>query len=149
VGFIPQSAWARLEKDENLVETIRASKIAYAKPLKVAWGAGIGHGSSIIAIEPKKWMQYPSITIPKSFMGGMFPYIYIYNIVCNLTLESNLFFCVRLWGTTKEAFVANAIQLVLKHCQLFTHHHATKAIEVTTKYCTYMGIPSNSFSEEE
>jgi len=38
VGFIPQSAWARLEKDENLVETIWASKIAYAKPLKVAWG---------------------------------------------------------------------------------------------------------------
>jgi hypothetical protein len=37
--FIPQSAWARLEKDENLVETIRASIIAYAKPLKFAWGA--------------------------------------------------------------------------------------------------------------
>jgi len=39
VGFIPQSAWARLEKDNNLVETIRASRVAYAKPLKVAWGA--------------------------------------------------------------------------------------------------------------
>jgi hypothetical protein len=38
VGFIPQSAWACLEKDENLVETIRASIIAYAKPLKVGWG---------------------------------------------------------------------------------------------------------------
>jgi hypothetical protein len=38
VGFIPQSAWAHLEKDENLVETIQASIIAYAKPLKVAWG---------------------------------------------------------------------------------------------------------------
>ncbi len=38
VGFIPQSAWARLEKDKNLVETIWASKVAYAKPLKVAWG---------------------------------------------------------------------------------------------------------------
>jgi hypothetical protein len=38
VGFIPQSAWVDLEKDENLVETIRASKITYAKPLKVAWG---------------------------------------------------------------------------------------------------------------
>jgi hypothetical protein len=38
VGFIPQSAWARLEKDENLVETIWASKVTYAKPLKVAWG---------------------------------------------------------------------------------------------------------------
>jgi hypothetical protein len=39
VGFIPQSAWARLEKDKNLVETIQANKVAYAKPLKVAWGA--------------------------------------------------------------------------------------------------------------
>jgi len=38
VGFIPQSAWARLEKDKNLVETIWASKVAYAKLLKVAWG---------------------------------------------------------------------------------------------------------------
>jgi hypothetical protein len=39
VGFIPQSAWARLENDENLVEIIWASKVTYAKPLKVAWGA--------------------------------------------------------------------------------------------------------------
>jgi hypothetical protein len=37
VGFIPQSAWVHLEKDENLVETIWASKITYAKLLKVAW----------------------------------------------------------------------------------------------------------------
>jgi hypothetical protein len=38
VGFIPQNAWARLEKDENLIETIRASRVVYAKPLKLAWG---------------------------------------------------------------------------------------------------------------
>ncbi len=38
VGFIPQNAWAHLEKDENLVETIQASRITYAKPLKLAWG---------------------------------------------------------------------------------------------------------------
>jgi hypothetical protein len=38
VGFIPQSAWAHLEKNENLVETIQASRITYAKPLKLAWG---------------------------------------------------------------------------------------------------------------
>jgi hypothetical protein len=38
VGFIPQSAWAQFEKDENLVEAIRASRLAYTKPLKVAWG---------------------------------------------------------------------------------------------------------------
>jgi len=39
LGFIPQSAWVHPEKDKNLVETIWASKVAYAKPLKVAWGA--------------------------------------------------------------------------------------------------------------
>jgi hypothetical protein len=38
MGFIPQSAWACLQKDENLLETIWASRVAYAKPLKVAWG---------------------------------------------------------------------------------------------------------------
>ncbi len=39
VGFIPQNAWARLEKDENLIETIQASsRVVYAKPLKLAWG---------------------------------------------------------------------------------------------------------------
>jgi len=36
VGFIPQSAWAHLEKDKNFVEIIWASKVTYAKPLKVA-----------------------------------------------------------------------------------------------------------------
>jgi len=107
VGFIPQNAWACFEKDGNLVETIRASRVAYAKPLKIAWG------------------------------------------VRNWTLESFLFFCVRVQGTTKDVFVANVIQLALEHCQLFTHHHATKVIEVAAKYCTNMGIPcSSSFSEE-
>jgi hypothetical protein len=38
VGFIPQSAWVCLEKDENLLEIIWASRVTYAKPLKVAWG---------------------------------------------------------------------------------------------------------------
>jgi hypothetical protein len=36
--FILQSAWVRLEKDKNLVETICATRVAYAKPFKVAWG---------------------------------------------------------------------------------------------------------------
>jgi hypothetical protein len=39
VGFIPQSAWVHVEKDENLVEEIQTSKLGYVKPLKVAWGA--------------------------------------------------------------------------------------------------------------
>jgi hypothetical protein len=79
VGFIPQSAWVLFEKDENLVETIRASIIACAKPLKVAWGV---QNSTLESNkhnqEPKKWMQYPSIMIPKSFMGGIFPYLYLF-----------------------------------------------------------------------
>jgi len=39
LGFIPQSAWAHFENDKNIVETFWASRIAHAKPLKVAWGA--------------------------------------------------------------------------------------------------------------
>jgi hypothetical protein len=31
MGFIPQSAWACLEKNENLVETIQTNKVTYAK----------------------------------------------------------------------------------------------------------------------
>jgi hypothetical protein len=53
-----------------------------------------------------------------------------------------------LQGTTKEAFVANAIQLVLEHHQLLTHHHVAKVVEVATKYRTSMGIPSSSYSLE-
>jgi hypothetical protein len=50
------------------------------------------------------------------------------------------------WGTTKEAFVVNAIQHVLEHHQLFTHHHVTKIVIITTNYCTTMGIAFNSSS---
>jgi len=39
VGFIPQSAWVHLEKDENLVEAIQTRRLTYVKLLKVAWGA--------------------------------------------------------------------------------------------------------------
>jgi hypothetical protein len=59
-----------------------------------------------------------------------------------------LFSCVRLRGTTKEVFVANAIRLALEHHQLFTHHHAAKAIKAA-KYCTNMAIPSSSSSLDE
>jgi hypothetical protein len=38
VGFIPQNAWAWLKKNDNLIEAIRASKVTYAKPLKVVLG---------------------------------------------------------------------------------------------------------------
>jgi hypothetical protein len=74
--FIPQSAWARHEKVENLVETILARKVAYATRLKIAWGTWNWTWNPIHATESKKWMQYPSITIPKSFMGNIFPYFF-------------------------------------------------------------------------
>jgi len=60
-----------------------------------------------------------------------------------------LFSYVRLWGTTKEDFVANAIRLVFEHRQLFIHHHAAKVVEVVARYHTSMGIPSSSSSSEE
>jgi hypothetical protein len=50
-------------------------------------------------------------------------------------------------GHNKEVFVADVIQLALEHRQLFTHHHATKVVEVVAKYQTNMGIvfiPSSS-----
>jgi hypothetical protein len=74
VGFIPQSAWAHLEKNESLVETIHASIVTYAKPLKIAWGVRNWTLESNKRNRIKEWMQYPSITISKSFMGDIFPH---------------------------------------------------------------------------
>ncbi len=37
-GVHPINAWTCIENDENLVEAIWASKVAYTKLLKVAWG---------------------------------------------------------------------------------------------------------------
>jgi Zn-dependent M28 family amino/carboxypeptidase len=73
MGFIPQSAWACFEKDENLVEIIQISKVTYAM---LHGTFEIRHWNPISAIKPKKWMQYLSITIPKSFTSGIFPYLY-------------------------------------------------------------------------
>jgi hypothetical protein len=60
-----------------------------------------------------------------------------------------LFCCVKFRGTTKEAFVANAIRFALEHRQLFIHQHVTKVLEAVTKYCTNMGIPSSSSYSEK
>jgi hypothetical protein len=38
---------------------------------------------------------------------------------------------------------------MLEQHQLFTHHHAVKAVEVAAKYRTNMGIPFSSSEEEE
>jgi DNA-directed RNA polymerase subunit E'/Rpb7 len=49
----------------------------------------------------------------------------------------------------KEPFVANVIRFALVYRQLFFHHHAAKVVKATIKYCTTMGIFSNSSSSEE
>ncbi len=48
----------------------------------------------------------------------------------------------------REAFIVNAIQLALEHCQLFIHHHVPKVVKVAVKYCTNMGIASSSSSNK-
>jgi hypothetical protein len=110
VGFIPQSAWARLEKDKNLVETIRASKVAYAKPLKLAWGAQNWTLESNKRNRVKK-MDAISKYLDFEIIHGR--YISIFKIkikiVCILTLESNLFFYFLVLG-----FEAQQRRLLLK-----------------------------------
>jgi len=111
VGFIPQSAWVRFEKDENLVEIIRASRVAYANPLKVAWGARDW------TLESNKHNQVKEMdAISKyhnsEFIHGWYISILIYifkNIVCILTWECSFFFCFLLLG-----FEAQQKRLVLQ-----------------------------------
>jgi hypothetical protein len=38
-GFIPCTTFSWIEKDDDLVETIRVSKAGYAKPFKLTWDA--------------------------------------------------------------------------------------------------------------
>jgi hypothetical protein len=49
----------------------------------------------------------------------------------------------------KEAFIADAIQLVFEHHQLFIYHHVAKVVKATTKYHINMGIASSSSLKEE
>ena len=95
VGFIPQNAWARLEKDKNLVETIQANKVAYPKPLKLAWGARNWTLESNKCNQVKE-MDPISKYHDSEIIHGRYISILIYifkNIVCILTLECNLFSC--------------------------------------------------------
>jgi hypothetical protein len=78
-----------------------------------------------------------------SWVVYLHTYTFFFNIVWILTLESNFIFCVRFQGTTKEAFVVDAMRLALEHCKLFIPHHAAKVI---TKYLTSMGITFSSSS---
>jgi hypothetical protein len=100
VGFIPQSAWARLEKDKNLVETIWASIIAYAKPLKVAWGAQnwtLEFNKHNRVKEMDAISKYHDFEIIHGWYISILIYIFK-NIVYILTLECNLFFCFLVLG---------------------------------------------------
>jgi hypothetical protein len=92
VGFIPQSAWTQLEKDYNLVEAIWINIVAYVKPFKVAWVLEIGHWNPLSVIEQKKWVQYQSIIIQKSFMDGMFVYLNFFLLTLFAYFNWNLIF---------------------------------------------------------
>jgi len=110
VGFIPQSAWACLEKDENLVEAIRANKIAYAKPLKVAWGVWhwtLKFNKRNQAKEMGAISKYHNSKIIHGCYISILIFFLFFYIVCILTLEFYFIFifCVKLWGTTKEALL--------------------------------------------
>jgi len=39
VGFIPCSAFSRIEKDDDLADIIWMGKVGYVKPLRLAWDA--------------------------------------------------------------------------------------------------------------
>jgi len=90
VGFIPQSAWVHLEKDESLLRQFEQVKLPMQSLWKLHGVLKIGYWSPISTTKPKKWMHYPSITFLKSFMATYF-HIYI-KIVCILTLESFFLF---------------------------------------------------------
>jgi hypothetical protein len=80
-----------LRRTRTLLRQFEQIKLLMQSLWKLHGVFGIGHWSPINAAKPNKWMQYPSIMILKSLMGGIFPYIY--NIFYILTWESKLFFC--------------------------------------------------------
>jgi hypothetical protein len=106
---------------------------------------GNGHWNPISTTKPKKWVQYPSITILKSIVGG----IYIYYVVCILALESYFIFVLSFKAQQKRLLLQMQFNLHLSKNQIFTHHHVTKAIETATKYHTNMGIASSSSLEKD
>jgi hypothetical protein len=100
VGFIPLNAWVHFEKHENLVEIIWLSRLAYAKPLKVAWG--VQHWT--LESNKNNWtkeMDAISKYHDSEIIHGQNISIFIifyFNIVCILTLEFNLFLCFFVLG---------------------------------------------------
>jgi hypothetical protein len=130
VGFIPQSTWARLEKDDNIVEAIWTIKVAYAKSLKVAWAIRNSTLESNKCNRAKEMDVVSKHHYSKIIHGRCVSKLLFFFLHC-LYLSIGIFFFfflfffnVKIWGTTKKTFTANAIWLAL-HLQLFTHHHAT------------------------
>jgi hypothetical protein len=46
-------------------------------------------------------------------------------------------------GTTKEEFVANAVQVEMQHHHLYITHHVTKVANIVATYRTKHGIVNN------
>jgi hypothetical protein len=68
------------EKDENLVEAIWANKLAYAKPLKVAWGIWHWTLKSNKCNQAKKMdviSKYHDFEIISGWYISMLIYVYI------------------------------------------------------------------------
>jgi hypothetical protein len=87
------------EKDENLVEAIRASRLTYVKLLKVAWGVWHWTLKSNKRNQAKEMDAISKYHDSKIFMGGIFhTYIFHTYIVCILTLEFILLFCFFVLG---------------------------------------------------
>jgi hypothetical protein len=95
LGLIPQSAWAQLEEDGNLVEVIRTSRVIYAKPLKVAWGTRHWTLKSKKRNQTKKMdaiSKYHDFEIIHGQYFSILMFFLFFYIVCILTLESIYFF---------------------------------------------------------
>jgi hypothetical protein len=50
--------------------------------------------------------------------------------------------CFKVWGTTREVFVANDVDTRLANCKVFTQRHAHDTKVASTRYKRANGIPS-------
>jgi hypothetical protein len=94
VGFIPQSAWVWLEKNDKFFETIWANIVTYAKLLKVAWGAWNWIMKSNKCNQTKKMdaiSNYHDSEIIHGWYVCIFKFIFFTNSFCIFSLKSNLF----------------------------------------------------------
>jgi hypothetical protein len=80
-------------------------------------------------------------------MGDMclYFYLFIYSfLVCSFHhkhIKEMFYFKFKLWATTKEEFVANAVAFHLcNHHQFYTHTHVSKVDKAMTTYHETYGI---------